>query len=81
MNEKQILSVSFIEDSGKYKVDIPEGSTVPETVFAFAVVVKCLLRDGIIKSEDDIYTLLKRYLSDPQFEELKEEEDETNQQL
>lgn len=75
MNEKSILSVSFIEETGQYKVDIPAGSTVPETVFAFAVVVKCLLRDEIIKSPEDIYTLLKRYVEDPQFDELKQEND------
>lgn len=75
MNEKPILSVSFIEDTGKYKVDIPGGSTVPETVFAFAVVIKCLLRDEVIKSADDIYQMLRRYVEDPQFEELKSEEE------
>lgn len=77
MTDKPILSVSLDEESGRYRVTIPAGSTVPETVFAFAVVVKVMVRDGIVDSYDYIYDMLKRYVEDPQFDELKEDDNET----
>lgn len=75
MNEKEnlklLLAVTFDESSGNYNVDIPAGSTIAETVFGFSVVIKCLLRDGLIKSPQEIYDMLKRYTEDPQYQELK----------
>lgn len=72
-NRKLLLVVSFDNDTNQYQVDIPEGSTIAETVFGFSVVIKCLLRDELIKSPTEIYDMLKRYTEDPQYQELKEE--------
>lgn len=72
-NVKLLLAISFNNDANQYQVDIPEGSTIAETVFGFSVVIKCLLRDGLIQSPTEIYDMLKRYTEDPQYQELKEE--------
>ena len=79
MNENRIkllLAISFDEENGDYKVDIPAGSTIAETVFGFSVVIKCLVRDGLIKEPAEIYDMLKRYVEDPQYQELKKETDD-----
>ena len=75
-NRKLLLAISFNSDANQYQVDIPEGSTIAETVFGFSVVIKCLLRDGLIQSPTEIYDMLKRYTEDPQYQEVKEESDE-----
>ena len=75
-NIKLLLAVAFDESSGSYKVDIPAGSTIAETVFGFSVVIKCLLRDGLIESPNEIYDMLKRYTEDPQYQELKSEDND-----
>lgn len=72
-NSKLLLAISFNGDCNQYQVDIPEGSTIAETVFGFSVVIKCLLRDGLIKEPSEIYDMLKRYVEDPQYQELSEE--------
>ena len=47
-NEKKIiLAVAADDVNNTYTVDIPAGSSVPETAFAMAVVIKCLIRDGV----------------------------------
>ena len=74
-NRKLLLAVSFDNGTNQYQVDIPEGSTIAETVFGFSVVIKCLLRDGLIQSPTEIYDMLKRYVEDPQYQEIKEDDD------
>ena len=74
-NRKILLAVSFDNDTNRYQVDIPDGSTIAETVFGFSVVIKCLLRDGLIESPKEIYDMLKRYVEDPQYQEIKEGDD------
>ena len=74
-NLKLLLAISLNNENGQYQVDIPEGSTIAETVFGFSVVIKCLLRDGLIKEPNEIYEMLKRYTEDPQYQELKESDD------
>ena len=72
-NEKLIFAVGFDDNTGEYKVNIPAGATINEVVFAFAVVTKCLARDGIVDNVAQIVELLNRYLTDPQYDELEEE--------
>lgn len=77
-NEKLIFAVGFDEVTGEYKVNIPAGTTINEVVFAFSVVTKCLVRDGIVENREVITEMLQRYLTDPQYEELEEDlNDET----
>ena len=38
-----------------------------------SVVIKCLMKDGIIKSPADVTDLIDKYLNDPQYEEVKDD--------
>ena len=69
-NRKPILAVEFDEEDGKYIVNIPAGSSVPETAFAMTVVIKCLIRDGIVEKSADIINLINSYLDNPQYQEV-----------
>ena len=40
-----------------------------------AVVLKCLIRDGIIKEAKDVTDLINKYLDDPQYNEVKKDEE------
>ena len=70
-----LMAVAFSESKNSYIVDLAKGSNVAETAFAMSVVIKCLMKDGIIKSPADVTDLIDKYLNDPQYEEVK---DDTN---
>lgn len=67
-----LMAVAFSESKNSYIVDLAKGSNVAETAFAMSVVIKCLMKDGIIKSPADVTDLIDKYLNDPQYEEVKE---------
>ena len=67
-----LMAVAFSESKNSYIVDLAKGSNVAETAFAMSVVIKCLIKDGIIKSSADVTDLIDKYLNDPQYEEVKE---------
>lgn len=72
MDDKRILlAVAFSDTNETYSVDIPAGSSVPETAFAMSVVIKCLIRDGIIEKVSDVTDLIKKYIEDPQYQEVE----------
>lgn len=75
-NKKLLLGVAFDDANNTYIVDVGQGSSVPETAFAMTVVIKCLLRDKIIEKPEDIIDLIKKYLTDPQYDEVKEVEND-----
>ena len=58
--KNNLLVVSFDDETNRYSIEIPKGSSVPETVFSFAIVVKCWLRDGVIKETNDIFKMLEK---------------------
>ena len=66
------MSVSFDDESGKYKIDIPVGSNVAESLFCMAVVIKCFVRDGYVKTTKEAIDMIKKYLNDPQYDEVEE---------
>jgi hypothetical protein len=68
-----LMAVAFSESKNSYIVDLAKGSNVAETAFAMSVVIKCLMKDGIIKSPADVTDLIDKYLNDPQYEEVKED--------
>lgn len=72
-NEKVILKVS--ENENRYSVQIPEGLSVPEALFAVSIVVKCLHRDGYLKTIDEGLDMIKRYCTDEQFAEVNDEQE------
>ena len=72
MDDKRILlAVAFSDSKETYSVDIPAGSSVPETAFAMSVVIKCLIRDGIVEKVSDVTDLIKKYIEDPQYQEVE----------
>ncbi len=73
-NKKIILAVAVDDESNTYTVDIPGGSSVPETAFAMAVVIKCLMRDEVIENASEITSLIHKYIDDPQYQEVEDVE-------
>lgn len=67
-----LMAVAFNESKNTYIVDLAKGSNVAETAFAMTVVIKCLLKDGVIKSASDVIDLINKYMNDPQYDEVKE---------
>lgn len=71
---KILMAVAFDADTNMYYVDLAKGSNAAETAFAMSVVIKCLIKDGIIDRADVITDLVNKYLNDPQFSEVTDEE-------
>ena len=75
-NRKLILAVAFDDESNTYSVDIPAGSSVAETAFAMSVVIKCLIRDGVIEKSSDVTNLINKYNDDPLYQEVEDVEND-----
>lgn len=73
-NKILLMAVAFDQTNNTYSVDLAKGSNVAETAFSMAVVIKCLIRDGIIKEANDVTDLINKYLDDPQYNEVKKDE-------
>lgn len=73
-NKVLLMAVAFDQTNNTYSVDLAKGSNVAETAFSMAVVIKCLIRDGIIKKAKDVTDLINKYLDDPQYNEVKKDE-------
>lgn len=73
MDKKLLLAVAYDEDTNSYSVDVAGGSSVPECAFCMAVVIKCLVRDGVVESVNEVTDLINKYCMDSQYEELKDE--------
>ena len=73
-NKILLMAVAFDQTNNTYSVDLAKGSNVAETAFSMAVVIKCLIRDGIIKEAKDVIDLINKYLEDPQYNEVKKDE-------
>lgn len=69
--KKIILAVAFDEEDNTYTVDIPAGSSVAESAFGMAIVIKCLLKDGVIDAASDVTDLITKYVYDPQYSEVE----------
>lgn len=67
-----MLTVSLDIDKNIYQVDVPKGSTVNEIAFNMAVVIRCLLKDNVIKDVTEITDLVIKYCTDGQYDEVKE---------
>lgn len=67
-----MLTVSLDIDKNIYQVDVPKGSTINEIAFNMAVVIRCLLKDKIIKDVTEMTDLVIKYCTDGQYDEVKE---------
>lgn len=67
-----MLTVSLDIDKNIYQVDVPKGSTINEIAFNMAVVIRCLLKDKVIKDVAEMTDLVIKYCTDGQYDEVKE---------
>ena len=67
-----MLTVSLDIDKNIYQVDVPKGSTINEIAFNMAVVLRCLLKDKVIKDVTEMTDLVIKYCTDGQYDEVKE---------
>ena len=72
-NERVLLKVTDNPD-GVYSVTVAQGSSISEVAFCMTVVIKCLIKTGYIKSAQEMYDFMDKYMNDPQYEEVKNEE-------
>lgn len=71
--EKKLMLAVATDRENNYYVDLAAGSNVAETAFCVMCVIKCLVRDGVIKTTAEFTELLNKYLTDPQYDEVKNE--------
>lgn len=71
-----ILAIGFNETTGKYEMNIPQGSNVPECAFGVAALIKCLVRDGVIEKPEVFLDYIDKYTFDEQYQELEGDENE-----
>lgn len=71
---KELLKISFNDDTGQYNINVAQGSSLQETAFCVSTLVRVLVRDKIIKEPSDFLGLVIKYLDDPQYEEVKNED-------
>lgn len=67
-----MLAVALDPDKNVYSVDIPKGSSINEVAFNIAVVIRCMLKDDVIKDAKEMTDLIIKYSTDGQYEEVKE---------
>ena len=53
-NKVLMLAVALDTDKNVYSVDIPKGSTINEVAFNMAVVIRCMVKDGVVKDAKEM---------------------------
>lgn len=71
-NKVLMLAVALDTDKNVYSVDIPKGSTINEVAFNMSVVIRCMVKDGVVKDAKEMIDLIIKYSTDSQYEEVKE---------
>lgn len=66
-----ILAIGFNHTQNNYEINIPQGSNLNEVAFGISAMIKCLLRDAVLKEPQEFLELIVRYLTDPQYNELE----------
>ena len=69
-----IFSASSNDGTGDYEIKIEQGTSSHEVIFVMNAIIKSFVRDGIFKTEKEIYDLLNKYSTEPQYAELTKEE-------
>ena len=68
--KKTLLECSFDDEGGFYRFSSPSGASADEVIFCIAALIKVFDRDGIIPKDVSL-DLLNKYMTDPQYEEIK----------
>ena len=75
--DQDIVVLLITEDvDGRYKFTCGPGMNVNEVAFGVAAFAKVMVRDGYIKKTSDFTNQIIKYINDPQYAEIKEEENE-----
>lgn len=75
--DNNILTISHTDDGKSYNIKVASGTSVNEVMFAMSVAIKCFVRDGVIPKFEVATDMLNRYLTDEQFNEVKEDKNES----
>lgn len=73
-NLRTIFSIECDDSNGGYRIHIEEGTTSDEVLFGVNALIKIFVREKFYKDEEEVYKLLKHFSTDPQYQELKEED-------
>ena len=75
--DQDIVVLLITEDvDGRYKFTCGPGMNVNEVAFGVAAFAKVMVRDCYIKKTSDFTNQIIKYINDPQYAEIKEEENE-----
>lgn len=77
-DKRLILAIGFNETTGRYEINIPSGSNVPECAFGVSALIKCLVREKIMDNQQDFIDLISKYTYDIQYAELEGGEEDVN---
>ena len=68
---KTVLKVTTNFETSIYTVEADSGSSVNEMAFAVMVVIRALLKHGLIENAEDFINLVNKYRLDPQYQEVE----------
>lgn len=71
--ELELLTVKLNKDNGTYSFKVAPGGNIAECMFAISAFIRALVRDGYLENTDWAVNQIKKYLEDPQYDELEEE--------
>ena len=71
---KTLLKVTFDDTTDKYNVSCDQGTSYAEAIFAMATTIKSFVKSKVIEKTEDATILLVKYLTDPQYAEVKDNE-------
>lgn len=72
---KTILKVDFNDEDGLYYIAAGNGSSTSECALACAVVARVFAEQGFISDTQEFEEMIHKYLTDPQYDEVKDAED------
>lgn len=81
MNEKitineRVLQYGVLSNEKGYQIYLYPGMTVAEIAFDVMVTIRLLMKDGYLKSKEEFLKMVDKYYDDPQYEPLREEDDD-----
>ena len=73
-NLRTLIYVGFDDSNNTYNVVLGQGSSVPETAFGVAVIIKSLINNNIIDKPEQFIDLVNKYVRDPMYNEVSDGE-------
>lgn len=76
---KTILKVDFNDEDGRYYIAAGNGSSTSECAFACAVVARVFAKQGFISDTQEFEDLIHKYLTDPQYDEVQDTDNDDDE--